>query len=620
MANTPAAGGIPPSRPLRPKQQRFVEEYLVDLNATQAAIRAGYSAKTAQHIAWELLQKTTVQAAIQAGRERLAQRTRWTRERILAQLEPIAELDFSAVLDWSGERPALRPAHQIPESARQALGKAITWVKLKPVSRAEERALARLRRAARDKDYGALTAALQEVPASPGETTLEVVEFKLCDRLAALEQIARRPRSGLRARDACLCDTGPMGYAKERFTRGLFSVAGSVCAECLGDDPGLTAFVEGSASEDACDFCGKKSDKGPIAATVDDVVDYINECLARDYEDPAEQVPWCSEDAGWGLPVMNTDELLCDELGLELPNDNDEKLLDALCDGLGGRTREWVRQNPYGAAPERVSIWSWERFSRVVKHAHRFFFLDDRDGDDQLLSPRALLRRIARFCVVHQLVRVIPAGARLHRVRKAPPGERPSTPLELGPPPEDWCLWPTRMSPAGIPMFYGADDVETAVQETLDGPGTYIMARFEVTRDVLILDLTDVPRVPSIFEPVGDTAESDPRYELIFLHRFTRDVSEAIDRKDRAHVDYVPTQVVAEYFRSVALGDGRHLDGIKYTSAQCPPTACYALFARQEAVVPSDEDVRCDQAEKGYGLLGHDHAWLRLVDSTERVV
>ena len=46
--------------PLTDKQKRFVEEYLVDLSATQAAIRAGYSAKTAEQQAYKLLQKTSV--------------------------------------------------------------------------------------------------------------------------------------------------------------------------------------------------------------------------------------------------------------------------------------------------------------------------------------------------------------------------------------------------------------------------------------------------------------------------------------------------------------------------------------------------------------------------------
>ncbi len=50
---------------LTPKQQRFVEEYLIDLNATQAAIRAGYSEKTANEIGAENLAKPSIAKAIQ---------------------------------------------------------------------------------------------------------------------------------------------------------------------------------------------------------------------------------------------------------------------------------------------------------------------------------------------------------------------------------------------------------------------------------------------------------------------------------------------------------------------------------------------------------------------------
>ena len=53
---------------LTPKQQRFVEEYLIDLNATQAAIRAGYSEKTADSIGLQLLRKTQVSEQLRACR------------------------------------------------------------------------------------------------------------------------------------------------------------------------------------------------------------------------------------------------------------------------------------------------------------------------------------------------------------------------------------------------------------------------------------------------------------------------------------------------------------------------------------------------------------------------
>lgn len=61
--------------PLTAKQQRFVEEYLIDLNATQAAIRAGYSEKTARQIATKLLSKVYIQEAVNAGKLLRSQKT-----------------------------------------------------------------------------------------------------------------------------------------------------------------------------------------------------------------------------------------------------------------------------------------------------------------------------------------------------------------------------------------------------------------------------------------------------------------------------------------------------------------------------------------------------------------
>lgn len=78
---------------LTEKQKRFVEEYLVDLNATQAAIRAGYSAKTADRIGPELLGKTCVSEAIQAAREEQTKRTNVTADRVIQEYAKIAFFD-----------------------------------------------------------------------------------------------------------------------------------------------------------------------------------------------------------------------------------------------------------------------------------------------------------------------------------------------------------------------------------------------------------------------------------------------------------------------------------------------------------------------------------------------
>ena len=68
---------------LTPKQEAFVREYLIDLNATQAAIRAGYSAKNAETIGYQLLQKTLVRAAIDEQMLKRETKTEITAEWVL---------------------------------------------------------------------------------------------------------------------------------------------------------------------------------------------------------------------------------------------------------------------------------------------------------------------------------------------------------------------------------------------------------------------------------------------------------------------------------------------------------------------------------------------------------
>ena len=71
---------------MTPKQQRFVEEYLVDLNATQAAMRAGYSAKTARQMASENLSKPDIQEAIALAKQARSEKTKIDAEWVLREL------------------------------------------------------------------------------------------------------------------------------------------------------------------------------------------------------------------------------------------------------------------------------------------------------------------------------------------------------------------------------------------------------------------------------------------------------------------------------------------------------------------------------------------------------
>ena len=91
---------------LTDKQRKFVSEYLKDLNATQAAIRAGYSERNASKIGPELLGKTGVRAAIEAAQAQREKRTLVTVDYVVSSLREVAErcLQKSPVTNAKGKQ------------------------------------------------------------------------------------------------------------------------------------------------------------------------------------------------------------------------------------------------------------------------------------------------------------------------------------------------------------------------------------------------------------------------------------------------------------------------------------------------------------------------------------
>ena len=144
---------------LTTKQARFIEEFLVDLNGTQAAIRAGYSAKTAEVQASRLLRYAKVQSAVSAGRKAQSVRAEITADAVIAEL---AKLGFANMADYMRALPSGDP-----------------YLDFSALSREQ-------------------AAALQEVTVDAyveghGDDTREVkrIKFKLADKRAALVDLGR---------------------------------------------------------------------------------------------------------------------------------------------------------------------------------------------------------------------------------------------------------------------------------------------------------------------------------------------------------------------------------------------------------------------------------------------
>lgn len=110
---------------LTPKQIKFIDEYLIDLNATQAATRAGYSKKTAQRIGSENLSKPLLQEEIQKRRNKLQNKCEITQEMVLRELASIAfasGADFAKVVQRGDSISVeMTPTDSIPTDKRAAI-------------------------------------------------------------------------------------------------------------------------------------------------------------------------------------------------------------------------------------------------------------------------------------------------------------------------------------------------------------------------------------------------------------------------------------------------------------------------------------------------------------------
>ena len=107
---------------LRGKQERFVQEYLIDRNATAAAIRAGYSKKTARAIGAENLTKPNIVAEIEKRSKRLVSKLEITQERVREELAAIAfanGTDFATITRNGLVR--LIPTDDLPEDKKKAI-------------------------------------------------------------------------------------------------------------------------------------------------------------------------------------------------------------------------------------------------------------------------------------------------------------------------------------------------------------------------------------------------------------------------------------------------------------------------------------------------------------------
>ena len=106
------------SQKLNERQKRFCAEYVIDLNATQAAIRSGYSKKTARAIGQRLLTHVYINKEISRLKSKVSDKLDISAEKVLSELYKSAFFDIAEIFDANGN---LLPIKEMPEYARRAI-------------------------------------------------------------------------------------------------------------------------------------------------------------------------------------------------------------------------------------------------------------------------------------------------------------------------------------------------------------------------------------------------------------------------------------------------------------------------------------------------------------------
>jgi hypothetical protein len=362
-----------------------------------------------------------------------------------------------------------------------------------------------------------------------------------------------------------------------------------VCARHV-EDYALERLIEENASTTSCTYCGREG-----AAPLDVLIKRIATSLPAEWGNADEEgVGW---EGGYVGKTYDTYDLIT-ETG-DPPLNHGELIADVV---RALPQQAWAQRDFYRLRPDQRMGSAWEEFAETVKQHRRYFFSDHgRDTEDpDHMAPGALLEAIGDALRAGGLVRPLPDDP-IYRVRPHASQEHSRTAAELGAPPAARIDKSSRMSPAGVPLFYGALDSATA---TIEAKGANpdaeacTMGTFRVRRSARVVDLSAPPEVPSLY----DSERRHLRPGLSFLRHFVSEIAKPFERDDRVHIEYVPTQVITEWLRTrFDPGPGEPLVGVLYSSSRNEGGINVSLFI--------DNDGACDPAnERDSALLVLDRA------------
>lgn len=316
-------------------------------------------------------------------------------------------------------------------------------------------------------------------------------------------------------------------------------------------------------------------EKKCIVAPLKEVVIYVRDKILNYYGDPDnegvgfdsgfeednEPYSWHS-DNGYILPpnreIYDTEELMWKERFWTYDDSLTQDIID--CFGY----RRWVYLDPYGLNDDEEMSLKWKEYcSKTIDDT-----VSGKSISEILSGNIDVLYDVAQIIKnnEHFLFETLPSGTVLYRCVNYASHLKSVSLSNLASPPTQYAS-ANRMSRQGNSMFYGAFDENTPLAEarTVKGLQYSYLGKFILKKDMLVLDITNLPQAPSIFD-------TEDYWGIRFLHEFDEALSHHIPSNQL--LEYVPTQIMTDFFRQSSKIFNKQIMGIKYNSSKNGASNC----------------------------------------------
>ncbi len=362
-----------------------------------------------------------------------------------------------------------------------------------------------------------------------------------------------------------------------------------VCPACVDEDALRRQIEDAAAPQMLCGFCDGSEAAAPVELLAESFLKGIRRDWAGANDEGAVFEGECFPEA------MDTWDLVHEEYGDLFIGDGLHRAVYEALQPLCEETL-WVERLGWGASAGRMLNNGWADFEHYVKHQSRYLFLlrdkAREDLDFGEYTPAEMLQAIRTTAELEYLYEGLGPGDTFWRARTHSSEDEGSSwsASDLGTSPVELSKQANRMSPAGIPMFYGSEDPDTAIREVLvRTTDAFVTAgRFEISPGATVIDFTRLKNPASIFDP--DEGAHSIRPMLIFLHHFAEKLSRPA-RPSYEQVDYVPTQIVTDFLLNAEDGV---VDGLMYRSA-ITGRKCVVLNVGFKACLNPGDSPKSDQ-------------------------